>query len=170
MDAMAKARSWSEVEVAGGVGGSQGARRATGEPPTPPAPQPAVLVRLETEVGPKPQRRTFTTEYKLRILEQADGCKRPGEVGALLRREGLYSSHLVKWRRLRASGELGKKRGRPADADRELKLQLQKVERENRRLQRKLRQTEIVIEVQKKLSEILGINLPEPPASDENDG
>lgn len=155
-------KKWSEEEEVGVAGGSQGARRATGEPAaTPTGPR-----RMDVEVEPKAQRRTFSTAYKLQILEQADSCKGKGEIGALLRREGLYWSHLSKWRKQRATGELGSKRGRPADPDGELKRQLQQMQRENQRLQRKLRQAEIIIEVQKKASEILGITLAEPAESD----
>jgi transposase len=162
MEVMEKARSWREGEEAGVAGGSEGARRATGEPPaTPSRPR-----RIDPEVEPKAQRRTFSTAYKLQLLEQADGCKGKGELGALLRREGLYWSHLSKWRQQRATGELGKKRGRPADPDGELKRQLQQMQRQNQQLQRKLRQAEIIIEVQKKASEILGITLAEPNESD----
>jgi transposase len=157
MEVMEKARSWAAGEEVGVAGGSQGARRATGEP----AATPAWPQRIDAEVEPKAQRRTFSTSYKLQILEQADRCKAPGELGALLRREGLYASHLSKWRKQRTTGELGKKRGRLADPDGELKRQLQQMERENQRLQRKLRQAEIIIEVQKKASEILGITLAE---------
>ena len=73
----------------------------------------------DPEVTPKAKRRRFSAEYKLRILAEADGCTQPGEIGALLRREGLYSSHLTTWRRQRDEGQLygltGKKRGRKAD-------------------------------------------------------
>ena len=162
MEVMEKAKSWTEGEEVGVAGGSQGARRATGEP----AATPSRPRRIDPEVEPKAQRRTFSTAYKLQILEQANGCKGKGELGVLLRREGLYWSHLSKWRKQRATGELGKKRGRPADPDGELKRQLQQMQRENQRLQRKLRQAEIIIEVQKKASEILGITLAEPDESD----
>jgi transposase len=81
------------------------------------------IVAEDVQVAAKPQRRTYTAEYKRRILKEADACTTPGAVGALLRREGLYSSHLVTWRRARARGELAaltpKKRGRkptPVDA------------------------------------------------------
>ena len=115
------------------------------------------------EVLAKTKRRKFTAAYKLSILEQADRAAGSGEIGALLRREGLYSSHLVEWRRLRESGALSalsKKRGRKpsvdplAEENRQLKADLV-------RLEKKLQQAEIIIDVQKKLSALLGIALPE---------
>ena len=168
MEVMEKARSWTEREEAGVAAGAQGARRATGEPAATPALR-APRQRMDTEVEAKAERRRFNTAYKLSILEQADRCKNPGEIGALLRREGLYGSHLSKWRKLRNSGELDKKRGRPADPDTELKRQLQRTEKENERLRRKLRQAEILLEVQKKASEILGISLAEPELNEDSD-
>ena len=113
----------------------------------------------DPEVPPKARRRTFTAKYKLKILAEADGCSKPGEIGALLRREGLYSSHLTKWRRLREEGALAgltpKKRGRkPRPVDPQAR-RVAELERENARLQRKLEQAETIIEVQKKLSRLL---------------
>jgi transposase-like protein len=163
MEAMVKRRMWPEQTQGGEEGGAQGARRATGEPPS----SPAASSLLTSEVEPKAERRRFSTAYKLQILEEADRCKGPGEIGALLRREGLYFSHLSKWRKLRATGELGAKRGRKADLDAELRRQIQQLERENQRLKGKLRQAEIIIEVQKKASEILGIALAGPEDSNE---
>ena len=114
----------------------------------------------ETPVA-HPKRRSFTREYKLRILREADRCRQPGEIGALLRREGLYSSVLTGWRSARERGELGAKgtpsRGRPADPDHALKIRNEELERENERLRRKLEQAEAIIEVQKKLSTLLGL-------------
>jgi len=115
----------------------------------------------DTEVPSVAQRRRFTREYKLRILRESDRCRHPGEIGALLRREGLYSSHLTAWRAARERGELGGKtavrRGRPADPDRALKARIENLERETERLRTKLEQAEAIIEVQKKLSELLGL-------------
>ena len=113
----------------------------------------------DPEVPPKARRRTFTAKYKLKILAEADECSKPGEIGALLRREGLYSSHLTKWRRLREEGALAgltpKKRGRkPRPVDPQAR-RVAELERENARLQRKLEQAETIIEVQKKLSRLL---------------
>jgi transposase-like protein len=109
-------------------------------------------------------RRRFPAEYKLRILREADGCLQPGQLGALLRREGLYSSHLTTWRQQREEGTLAgltpKRRGRKANPDAPLIAENERLKRETQRLAAKLRQAETIIEVQKKLSEILGIPLP----------
>jgi transposase-like protein len=109
-------------------------------------------------VVPKAKRRKFTAQYKLRIVEEADACTEPGQVGALLRREGLYASHLSNWRRLRQEGQLqalSKKRGRKAPDP--SVAELAKLRRENERLRARLEQAEMIIEVQKKLSQILGL-------------
>ena len=138
------------------MGGTEGARRATGvtpimrEPNTP-----------DPEVPEKRPRRRFTAKYKLQILEEADTCTKPGQLGDLLRREGLYSSNLTTWRRQRDEGQLQglspKKRGRKAKAVNPLVQRVAELERETQRLREKLRKAEIIIEVQKKVSEILGI-------------
>jgi transposase len=128
-----------------------------------PAPSAGTLpsAAVDTEVPTVAQRRRFTREYKLRILREADRCRQPGEIGALLRREGLYSSHLTSWRVARERGELGSKaaarRGRPADPDRKLRSRIEELERDNDRLRTKLEQAEAIIEVQKKLSKLLGL-------------
>lgn len=117
-------------------------------------PQPVVVPPPDPEVDSKPTRRRFTAAYKLKILEEADGCS-GGDVGALMRREGLYSSHLSTWRRQREEGALqalGKKRGRKAKSRDKEKEQLA---RENARLRRKLQQAEKIIEIQKKVSALL---------------
>lgn len=115
----------------------------------------------QTQVVARPKRRTFSAAYKRSILEEADRCTQPGEIGALLRREGLYSSNLTTWRRQRERGELaGAQRGRKPTSD-ETK-QLKKLERENARLKQKLEQAELVIEVQKKLSRLLGLTETKP--------
>ena len=124
----------------------------------------------DPEVPEKPQRRRFTAEYKLKIMREADECS-PGEQGALLRREGLYSSHLVAWRRQRASGELAglepQKRGRKPTKRRDaVALENDRLRRENERLQKRLKQAEVIIDVQKKLANALGIELP----NDEKNG
>jgi len=161
-----------------GKGGSQwrGGERSepprNGEPPSPrqsgntekrmgppkahnhPAPDP--------EVREKPVRRKFSAEYKRRILDEADACTESGRIGALLRREGLYSSHLVSWRRRRdkilSEGLAARKRGRkPAKDPRNERLM--RLERENARLKGRLEEAKIIIEIQKKTSELLGIKL-----------
>jgi len=111
-------------------------------------------------VPEKARRRRFSGAYKQRILQSADACTQPGEIGALLRREGLYSSHLSKWRQQRDAGALEglrpRKRGRKARPVDPQAKRIAQLERENERLQRKLEQAEMIIDVQKKLSRILG--------------
>jgi transposase-like protein len=120
-------------------------------------------VNSDPEVLAKARRRRFTVEYKLRILREAERCKGAGEVGALLRREGLYSSHLVGWRRERDRGALqglgSRKRGRKTRPESVLEKRVEELERENQRLRQKLEQAETIIEVQKKVSDLLGIPL-----------
>lgn len=117
----------------------------------------------ETEVVARPKRRSFSANYKRSILEEADRCTRPGEIGALLRREGLYSSSLTTWRRQRERGELeGAKPGRKPASDQAKALK--QLQRENQRLKQKLEQAELVIEVQKKLSQLLGLTEEKPGA------
>lgn len=114
-------------------------------------------VRLpSTEVEPKVQRRTFTTAYKLAIVAEADRCQEAGEIGALLRREGLYSSNLTKWRHQRDAGELPpgrvRKRGRKVDPE---AAEVAKLRRENERLRTQVEQAELIIAAQKKLAQAL---------------
>jgi len=143
---------------------TEGARRATGVS----AGGGAVEVP-DPEVPAKARRRQFSAEYRLRILKEADACKGPGDIGALLRREGLYSSHLVTWRRQREAGALAgmkaRKRGPKGRAE---DPRLKQQEREIARLQRRLKQAETIIEIQKKVAGILGIPLKSPEL-DEND-
>ena len=116
------------------------------------------------EVPEKAQRRRYPVEYKLQILRQADGCRVPGEVGALLRREGLYSSLLSEWRRQRDEGALaglGARRRGPSRRD-PLVREIERLKQENERLRGKLQQAELIIDIQKKASEILGIPLRGP--------
>ena len=119
----------------------------------------------DPEVVPRAKRRRFSAEYKLRILEEADACSEPGQIGALLRREGLYSSYLTTWRRQRAQGQLAglspKRRGRKSPVDEALVKELDALKRENQHLQSRLQQAETIIEVQKKLSGLLGLTLGE---------
>lgn len=127
-------------------------------------------VKPDPEVPEKPTRRRFTAEYKLRILRLADACTEPGSIGALLRREGLYSSHLTVWRRQRERGVLDglqpKKRGRKADERNPLLPEVERLRKENERLAQRLKQAELIIEVQKKVSQMLGIPM-EPGESSE---
>ena len=121
----------------------------------------------DPEVVPRAKRRQFSAKYKLRILAEADQCTQRGEIGALLRREGLYSSHLTTWRKQRDRGQLEgltpKKRGRKPDPQ---AAELARLQRENERLQARLEQAETIIEVQKKLSQMLGLT---PAERDENE-
>ena len=110
----------------------------------------------ETEVVPRARRRTFSADYKRRILREADRCTQPGQIGALLRREGLYSSHLSKWRQQREQGELGTPKRGPSPADPAPK-EVERLRRENERLRKRLEQAETIIAVQKKLSDLLGL-------------
>lgn len=114
-------------------------------------------------VPEKPKHRIYTPEYKMRVVEEADTCTQPGEVGALLRREGLYSSHLVNWRRQYRTGaaeKLSWQRRGPKGKD-PLVRQKEELERQVARLQQRLGQAERIIEVQKKVSELLGIPFSE---------
>jgi len=154
------------------TGEMEGARRATGVSPVAEAPATGPASVPDPEVPDRPTRRRFTAEYKLRILRKADQCAEPGELGALLRREGLYSSHLTVWRRQREEGSLRalepRKRGRKGSVRAPMAMENEKLRKDNERLAQRLRQAELVIEIQKKASEMLGIPLrsPEP---DEND-
>ena len=128
-------------------------------------------VRGQPEVLAHPTRRRFSGEYKLGILRQADACGEPGEIGALLRREGLYSSNLTKWRRQREEGLLGalspKQRG-PKPSQAELaERRVAQLERERERLSRRLAEAELIIEFQKKVGALLGVPL-RSPESDES--
>ena len=153
------------------AGGTEGGRSPTGVPPDTaaatgrggpatgngkPVPDPGV--------PEKAVRRHFTAEYKLRTLQEADRLAESGQRGAMLRREGLYSSHLTAWRKQRNEGTLAglepKRRGRKTSPDAPLVAENERLQRDNQRLTARLRQAETIIEVQKKLSEILGIPLP----------
>jgi transposase-like protein len=155
------------------VGETEGARRATGVSPTTETPaEGGFRGPPDPEVPEKATRRRFSAAYKLKILQEVDACTEPGEIGALLRREGLYSSLLSTWRRQRARGALEgltpKKRGRKAVRNDPLAVEHERLRKENERLKQRLEQAELVIEVQKKVSELLGIPLkrPEPDESD----
>ncbi len=142
---------------------TEGARRASGVSATGARDVP------DPEVAEKPKRRRFSAEYRLRIVREADSCKESGEIGALLRREGLYSSLLAAWRRQRDASALAglrsKKRGPKAKA---VDPRVKGLERENARLKRKLEQAETIIDIQKKVAGILGIPL-RTSESDEKD-
>ena len=112
----------------------------------------------DTEVVPKAKRRQFSVAYKKRILTEVDGCREAGQIGSILRREGLYSSHLSTWRRQRERGELGgasaANRGRPAKSLSE--QEFVHLRQENERLQQRLTQAEAIIDIQKKVSQLIG--------------
>jgi transposase len=118
----------------------------------------------DPEVPAKGTRRRFTNEYKRRILAEADRCK-PGELSALLRREGLYSSHLASWRGARDRGEIGgatpKKRGPKAKTVDPSAKRIAELERENAKLRARADRAEFLVEMQKKMAQVLGRPLPE---------
>jgi len=119
------------------------------------------------EVVPKAKRRRFSAEYKRRIVEEADNCTERGEIGAVLRREGLYSSHLTDWRKQRNRGDLdgrrNRKRGRKPDPQ---ATEIARLQRENEQLRSRLDRAERIIDVQKKLAHLLG-TMPVESWSDE---
>jgi transposase-like protein len=143
------------------MGTREGARRATGIVPMAGASAHLVSSAPDPEVPEKRPRRKFTAKYKLRILSEADTCTQPGQMGTLLRREGLYSSNLTTWRQQREKGILQamapKKRGRKRKVKNPLVKKVAQLEKENLRLQQKLKKADLIIEAQKKMSEILGI-------------
>ena len=151
--------------------GLEGARRATARsvdesPQGTASPRPAVIVPPDPEVAATPTRRRFTAEDKLRILKLADACTVVGSLGALLRTEGLYASHLTTWRRQRTEGVLSaltpQKRGRKESARHPLRAENETLRKENTRLTTRLKQAELIIDVQKKVSQLLGIPLETP--------
>ncbi len=150
----------SEPDRSGGAANSGGASPATGPSPVPDAEVPATA-----------RRRRFTAKYKRSILAQAEACRDEGAIGALLRREGLYSSHLTTWRRQREQGELNgltpKKRGRKPTVN-PLAEENQRLRAQNARLARQLQQAETIIDVQKKISTLLGISLPDTKTEERN--
>ena len=121
----------------------------------------AAASRPDPEVSAKAKRRRFTAAYKLSVVEKADACETPGEIGELLRREGLYSSHLSSWRKAAREGSLrglAKRRGpKPSGGKREAR-KVRKLERENARLREELRKARIIIDVQGKVAGLLGVS------------
>jgi transposase len=158
--------------------GMEGARRATGIPCAVTAAQGAhsmpsqLLNPPDPEVPEKAVRRRFTVEYKLNILQQADACRDERGIGALLRKEGLYSSHLTTWRRQREAGILSglqpKQRGRKTNPIHPLQVENLQLRKENSRLQRRLKRAELIIDIQKKISQILGIPLKNPELGEDD--
>jgi len=147
-------------------GAAQGARRATAAAPS------AASAAPDPEVAAIGKRRQFSSAEKRRILGAADHCKKPGELGALLRKEGIYSSMLSNWRKQRTRGEFrseaaAPKRGRKADPAVAAAHKTQQLQREIDRLRRRLAQAQEIIEVQKKLCTLLGLPTAEaPPQTD----
>lgn len=143
------------------MGTMEGARRATGIVPMAGGRAHLASSVPDPEVSEKRPRRKFTAKYKLRILAEVDACTQPGQIGALLRREGLYSSNLTTWRQQREKGILQamapKKRGRKRKVKNPLAKKVAQLEKENWRLEQKLKKADLIIEAQKKMSEILGI-------------
>jgi transposase len=123
----------------------------------------------QTEVVAKAKRRQYAAEYKLRILREIDECKGSGEVGALLRREGLYSSLVSKWREQSERGSLtglsGHRRGPKVDPQ---AVEIARLQRENKRLQEKLERAELIIDVQKKVARLLGVPLEDNNRNEES--
>jgi transposase-like protein len=130
-----------------------------------PVPFPTPVEHPDPEVAEKAKRRQFSAAYKLRMLQEAEGCRRDGELGALLRREGLYSSHLSTWRQQRDQGLLvalaPRRRGRVAASGEP--AELTRLRSENEHLRRQLAAAETVIEIQKKVSTLLGLTQPSEP-------
>lgn len=146
----------SEPERSGGASNSGGAGRAVPDP----------------EVAAKPKRRRFTADYKRSIVEQAEAGQDAGAIGSLLRREGLYSSHLSTWRRQSRQGELAalspQKRGRKITVS-PLLEENRKLLATNARLQKRLENAELIIDVQKKLAALLGRPIPDTPIDEGNE-
>ena len=138
----------------------EGARRATGNASSGARPDPEVVAVA--------QRRQFSSADKHRILAAADQCTQPGEIGALLRREGIYSSHLSTWRRQRAAAESAalapQKRGRKVDPALAESLRVETLTRENKCLRRQLAQAQLIIDVQKKVAALLGLSMAPSPS------
>lgn len=126
---------------------------------------PVVVAIPETEVSAKPKRRYFTAKQKLEVLEEAGACAQPGQLGALLRRRGIYSSTLSDWRRARELGHLDalspKKRGPKAKAPHPLERENSELKRALAKSEARAKRAEALVEVQKKVSQLLGIALPE---------
>ena len=118
--------------------------------------------KYPTEVVPKAKRRLFSVAYKKAILAEVESCTEAGQIGSILRREGLYSSHLNTWRGQQARGELDSKsvsrRGRPAQP--EMAQEISQLRLENEQLQQRLSQLEAIIDIQKKVSQLIGLGYP----------
>jgi len=122
--------------------------------------RPTMREEPDPQVVPKADRRRFSAKYKLSILAEADRCTERGQIGALLRREGLYSSHLTTWRQQREQSTLGQKRGPKSNPQ---TAEIKRLQRENEQLRTRLERAEHIIDVQKKLAQLLGTSLDETP-------
>lgn len=155
-----KAETMESPQLTAPEGALKDTRRAAGNALSGARPDPEVVATA--------RRRQFTSGDKRRILEAADRCTQPGEIGALLRKEGIYSSHLTTWRRQRAADERAAlaphKRGRKADPVLAEDRRVRQLTQENDRLRRKLAQANAIIDVQKKLCALLGLSTDETPS------
>ena len=151
---------WAASERSGEAANAAGGAPSASRPPVP-----------DSEVIARPRRRSFTAEYKRSILDQAEAAQDSGSIGALLRREGLYSSHLTTWKRQRQKGEIDaltpQKRG-PRVVVSPLVKQNRQLQAANARLTRKLQNAELIIEVQKKVAALLGNPIPNIQIDEEN--
>ena len=155
-----KVETMESPQLTAPEGALEDARRSAGNAPSGARPDPEVVATA--------RRQQFTSGDKRRILEAADRCTQPGEIGALLRKEGIYSSHLTTWRRQRAADERAAlaphKRGRKADPAQAEDHRVLQLTQENDRLRRKLAQANAIIDVQKKLCVLLGLSTDETPS------
>lgn len=146
-------------------------QRSGGEPNGVADKSAAVDGKPDPEVSAQPKRRRFSAAYKVRIVEEVQRCGEPGQIGALLRREGLYSAALTQWRRQYKTGALqglqDDKRGRKRSHD-PRDLELQQLRRENEHLTKKLRQAELIIDIQKKVAAMLGNPIETPAETEDN--
>ena len=148
--------------------GSEGGRRPTGEPLG--AEVKSLTEVADPEVSSTRRKRVFGSAYKLRILDALDACTAPGQRGALLRREGIYSSCITRWRKQRTTGclsALNEKRGRRSKSDPKDQI-ICELEKQNKNLQQRLRQAESIIEIQKKISEMFGVSIDSKNPSERN--
>lgn len=129
-----------------------------------------MLAATETEVSSKAKRRLFSAEYKRKVLQEADACDKQGEIAALLRREGLYSSHLTLWRRQREAGELSglaaRKRGPKARPVDERDRRIAQLEGELAKQTARAEKAELIADIQKKLGELVGLKMPDPSSTE----
>ncbi len=133
-----------------------------------PSPEAAATAVPDPETPERAHRRRFKAEYKLGVLEEADACEASGEVGRLLRREGLYSSHLASWRKARRTGSLAglsKRRGRKPTPVNPLAKKVEKLEREVDRLHDDLRKAHLILDVQGKVAGLLGLSFDDGKSS-----